>query len=94
MGILMLAILSFSALPTMNAMNGVKNLLSILINGVAIVPFLIAGIINWPIALLMAVFAMGGGYFGARFFRRTPSNVTRVIVLAIGAGMSAYFFVR
>lgn len=65
MGIMMLAILTFSALPNMNAMNGVKNLLSIVINGIAIVPFLIAGIIVWPIALLMAVFSMAGGYFGA-----------------------------
>jgi uncharacterized membrane protein YfcA len=94
MGILMLAILSFSGLPTMNAMNGVKNLLSIIINGVAIVPFVIAGIINWPVALIMAVFAMIGGYAGARFFRRVPSHITRLIVLGIGAGMSAYFFVR
>ncbi len=94
MGILMLAILSFSGLPDMNAMNGVKNLLSIVINGVAVVPFLIAGIINWPIALLMAVFAMIGGYFGAHFFRRLPSGVTRAIVLGIAAGMTAYFFAR
>ena len=94
MGILMLAILSFSGLPDMNAMNGVKNLLSIAINGVAVVPFLIAGVIVWPIALLMAVFAMIGGYAGARFFRRVPSNVSRIVVLIIGAGMSAYFFVR
>jgi uncharacterized membrane protein YfcA len=90
----MLAILSFSGLPTMNAMNGVKNVLSIVINGIAIVPFIIAGVINWPIALLMAVFTMAGGYFGARFFRRVPSHITRNIVLAIGAGMSAYFFAR
>ncbi|HET9096472.1 MAG TPA: sulfite exporter TauE/SafE family protein [Candidatus Baltobacteraceae bacterium] len=94
MGIMMLAILTFSALPTMNAMNGVKNLLSIMINGIAVVPFLIAGVINWPIALFMAVFSMAGGYFGARFFRRVPSHITRMIVLGIGAGMSAYFFVR
>ena len=94
MGILMLAILSFSALPTMNAMNGVKNLLSLLITGVAVIPFLIAGIIVWPVALLMAVFAMLGGYAGAHLFRRVPSHITRIIVLAIGAGMSAYFFVR
>lgn len=92
--ILMLAILSFSALPTMNAMNGVKNMLSVLISGVAVVPFLIAGVIVWPIALLMAVFAMLGGYFGARLFRRVPSHITRIIVLGIGAAMSAYFFVR
>jgi uncharacterized membrane protein YfcA len=93
-GILMLAILSFSALPNMNAMNGVKNLLSIVINGVAVLPFLIAGVINWPIALLMAVFSMTGGYAGARVFRRVPSRISRTIVLAIGAGMSAYFFVK
>jgi hypothetical protein len=94
MGILMLAILSFSGLPTMNAMNGVKNLLSIVINGVAVIPFLIAGVINWPVALYMAVFAMIGGYAGARFFRRIPSKITRLIVLAIGTGMSAYFFAK
>lgn len=94
MGIMMLAILTFSALPTMNAMNGVKNLLSIMINGIAVVPFFIAGVINWPIALVMAVFSMAGGYFGARFFRRVPSHITRIIVLGIGAGMSTYFFVR
>jgi hypothetical protein len=94
MGIMMLAILTFSALPTMNAMNGVKNLLSIVINGIAVVPFVIAGVIDWPVALVMAIFSMAGGYFGARFFRRVPSNVTRWLVLAIGAGMSAYFFAR
>jgi uncharacterized protein len=90
----MLAILAFSGLPTMNAANAVKNVLSIIINGVAVVPFALAGVINWRIALLMAVFAMVGGYFGARFFRTVPSHITRLVVLCIGAGMSAYFFIR
>jgi hypothetical protein len=94
MGILMLAILAFSPLPNLNAMNGVKNVLSIVINGVAVVPFVLAGAINWPSALLMAVFAMAGGYLGARFFRHVPSQITRLIVICIGVGMTAYFFVR
>jgi uncharacterized membrane protein YfcA len=94
MGMLMLAILSFSGLPTLNAMNGVKNLLSIVINGVAVIPFLIAGIINWPIALLMALFAMAGGYAGAKVFRRVPSRYTRATVLLIACSMTAYFFVK
>ncbi len=92
-GILMLAILSFSGLPNLNAMNGVKNMLSVTINGVAVVPFLIARVIDWRIALLMAVFTMAGGYGGARIFRRIPSNATRGIVLSIAIGMTAYFFV-
>lgn len=93
-GILMLAILSFSGLPNLNVMNGLKTVLSVVINGVALVPFIIAGIIVWQIALLMAVFTMIGGYFGARFFRRVPSPVTRIVVLCIGAAMTAYFFIR
>jgi len=94
MGILMLAVLSFSGLPNMNAANGLKNVLSVIINGTAIIPFVIAGIIVWKIALLMAVFTMIGGYAGSRFFRRVPSSVTRIIVLCIGVAMSAYFFVK
>jgi uncharacterized membrane protein YfcA len=94
LGILMLAILSFSGLPNMNAMNGVKNVLSIVINGVAVIPFVIAGAIVWPVALLMAVFAMIGGYAGARFFRLLPSKITRAVVLTIALGMTTYFFVR
>jgi len=93
-GILMLAILSFSGLPNMNAMNGIKNVLSVIINGVATVPFVIAGIVSWPVAITMAIFAVAGGYGGSRFFRRVPSGVTRVIVLAIACAMTAYFFVR
>ena len=94
MGILMLAVLSFSGLPNLNAANGLKNVLSIVINGTAIVPFVLAGIIVWKVALLMAVFTMIGGYGGSRFFRRVPSAITRVVVLCIGVAMSAYFFVR
>jgi hypothetical protein len=93
-GILMLAILSFSGLPNMNAMNGIKNMLSAVINGVALVPFVIAGIVAWPIALVMAVFAVAGGYAGSRFFRLVPSPITRRIVLAIGACMTTWFFYK
>ncbi|MGZ3509538.1 MAG: sulfite exporter TauE/SafE family protein [Vulcanimicrobiaceae bacterium] len=94
MGILMLAILGFSALPNMNAMNAVKNVLSVVINGVALIPFVFARIIDWPQALLMAVFAVLGGYVGSRLFRLVPSNVTRMIVIAIGVSMTAYFFAK
>lgn len=93
-GILMLAILAFSGLPNLNAMNGVKNALSVVINGVALIPFILARIIDWPIALLMALFALLGGYFGSRFFRLVPSQITRATVIAVGSAMTAYFFLH
>lgn len=93
-GILMLAILAFSGLPNLNAMNGIKNALSIVINGVALVPFIVAGIVNWPIAVLMAIFALVGGYTGSRLFRLVPSLITRGVVIAIGIAMTSYFFLH
>jgi uncharacterized membrane protein YfcA len=35
-----------------------------------------------------------GGYFGARFSLRLPRTWVRWFVIAVGAGMTTYFFVR
>lgn len=94
MGILMLAILAFSGLPSFNAQNAIKNVLAATINGVALVPFLIARIVDWRFAVPMALIALLGGYFGARVFRRVPQPLARVIVVAIGAAVTIVFFVR
>lgn len=94
MGIVMLAVLAFSGLPNLNAQNAVKNVLTMTINGVALIPFLIARIIDWRFAVPMAAIALLGGYFGARFFRRMPQAFSRAVVIAIGVTMTVVFFVR
>lgn len=94
MGILMLAVLSFSGLPSFNAANGIKNLLSVAINGVALVPFVLAKIVDWRFAIPMALVALVGGYAGAKFFRRVPPFVARTIVIAIGVTMTVVFLIR
>lgn len=94
MGILMLAVLAFSGLPSFNAQNAVKNVLSVAINGVALLPFVIARIVDWRFAIPMALIALCGGYFGARFFRRVPQPISRALVVVIGVVMTTVFFVR
>jgi uncharacterized protein len=94
MGIVMLALRAFSGLPNLNAQNGVKNVLTMTINGVALIPFLAARIIDWRFALPMALIALLGGYFGARFFRRMPPAFSRGVVIAIGSAMTVVFFVK
>ena len=94
MGILMLAVLAFSGLPSFNAQNAVKNVLAVAINGVALVPFVIARIVDWRLALPMAALALAGGYFGARLFRRVPQPISRAVVIAIGTAMTVAFFIR
>ena len=93
-GILMLALLAFSGLPSFNATNGMKNVLSVAINGFSLLPFLIARVIDWHYAIPMAVVALVGGYVGAHLFRRVPPIYGRVCVIAIGALMTALFFLR
>jgi uncharacterized protein len=93
-GILMLALLAFSGLPSFNATNGMKNLLSLAINGFAIVPFAIARVIDWRFAIPMAIIALLGGYVGGHFFRRVPASYGRWTVITIGAVMTILFFVR
>jgi len=94
MGILMLAVLAFSGLPSFNAQNGIKNVLSAVINGVALIPFVIARVVDWRFAIPMAAIALLGGYFGARFFRRVPQRVARALVVVIGSAMTIVFFAR
>ncbi len=94
MGIMMLAVLAYSGLPSFNAQNAIKNVLAVSINGVALIPFVIARVVDWRFALPMAVIALAGGYLGARFFRRLPQPLARGIVVAIGAVMTIVFFVR
>lgn len=93
-GFLMLAILAFSGLPSFNAMNAMKNVLAAAINGIALVPFVLAHVIQWPQAVLMALGAVLGGYVGSRIGRRLPQGAMRVAVIALGAAMSLYFFLR
>lgn len=93
-GILILAVLAFSGLPNFNAQNAIKNALTVSINGVAVIPFILARIIDWRFAIPMAAVALLGGYFGARFFRRVPQHISRAVVVAIGATMTLVFFIK
>lgn len=93
-GILMLTALGFMGVGDIHRMNGVKTLLAAVINGVSVVVFVAGGMVNWSYALVMAVSAIVGGYAGARVARRLPAVYVRWAVIAIGFGLSAYYFVN
>jgi uncharacterized protein len=93
-GILLLALLALMGMENIHAMNGMKSLLVSIVNGVALVTFIWARVIVWPQALLMLVAAMLGGYAGAHYARKMNQQQIRWLVIVVGFGMSAYFFVR
>ena len=88
-GILMLAALSFLGLTDIHEMNGVKNTLALLINGVASAYFAFSGRVIWSDALLMAIGASAGGYGGAGLARALGRTFVRRAVVVIGVAMAA-----
>jgi len=59
-----------------------------------VVVFVRDGLVDWRYALPMAAAAILGGYAGARVARRLPASYVRYAVIAIGFGLSAYYFIR
>ena len=94
MGIVILAMLTAFGMADIHQMNALKTVLSSATNGVAVIVFIISHAVYWPQALVMIVGAALGGYFGAHYSLRLPPSYVRWFVIAVGSGMTAYFFVR
>jgi uncharacterized membrane protein YfcA len=91
-GILMLALLGFLGLRDIHAMNGLKVFFNLCINSVAAVYFIARGAVDWPVALVLAVGAIAGGYGGARLARRIGQKKARAAVIVIGLLVTAVLF--
>ena len=87
-GILMLAALGLIGLTDMHQMNGLKNLMALVVNGIAAVYFIFSGAVLWVDVLRMAPASVVGGYFGARLARRLGQRFVRVFVVTIGLVMT------
>ena len=94
MGIMMLAAFSVAGMTDIHEMNGIKALLSVGINGVALVEFVAGGAITWAPGLVMVAGGIAGGYSGAMVARRIEARLVRIIVSVIAWVMTIYFFMR
>jgi len=99
-GILMLAALGLLGLSDIHQMNGLKNFLSLSINGMAILAFLAyelafhPGNIAWLTALMMAAGAVTGGLFGSHMAHRVGRQMVRRVVICIGFILTGWYFYK
>ncbi len=91
-GILNLAMLAALGMTDIHAMNALKVVLGAIINGIAVVTFVIAGAVAWKQGGVMIAGALFGGYFGAHYAQKLPAAWIRTFVIVVGIGMTAYFF--
>lgn len=83
-GVLVIGLLGTFLDETLQRVNGAKNVLVAVVNGVAAIIYLFFAHIDWLVVLLIAVGSAVGGAVGARFGRRLPPLALRIFVVLIG----------
>jgi uncharacterized membrane protein YfcA len=84
MGIIMIALLTIFIPDEVQRLNGLKNVLAALINGVAAILFICVAPVQWSVALLIAAGSIIGGQLGSRVGRRLPAPALRLTIIAVG----------
>ena len=93
-GILMLATLGFVGMHDIYEMNTLKTILGSLLNLVATVWFIWAGLVDWPRAAVMTVGAVAGYFVGSHYSQRISQARVRQIITAIGFIISGVTFYK
>ncbi|MFI5707727.1 sulfite exporter TauE/SafE family protein [Kribbella sp. NPDC051620] len=83
-GVLLMAILGIGMDANLQRMNGLKNVLATVVNGVAAILFIIVADVDWLAAALIAVGSTIGGFVGARYGRKLPPTGLRALIVVIG----------
>jgi uncharacterized protein len=91
-GILMISALSLLGTGDVHRVVPLKNLLTGCLRGVAVVVLVIEADIDWGYGLPMALGGLLGGYLGGVLTGRVNRSALRVVVMAIGFGLAAYYF--
>ncbi|KJY35428.1 sulfite exporter TauE/SafE family protein [Streptomyces sp. NRRL S-495] len=83
-GVLLLALMGMMLQEDLQRINGVKNALAMIVNGVAALFFLFTSTVNWTAAGLIAAGSLIGGMVGAKVGRRLPPQALRAVIVVVG----------
>jgi hypothetical protein len=85
-GILLVGAMGTLLPESVQRMNAAKNLMTLLVNVVAALAYTLVAFdrISWPVAGLIAVGSLIGGWLGAHYGRRLSPNVLRSAIVVVG----------
>jgi uncharacterized membrane protein YfcA len=83
-GVILLALLGVFISDHLQRLNGVKNVLATIANGVAAIVFVFTANVVWEVSALIAVGSIVGGQVGAHVGRRLPQAWLRALIVVIG----------
>ena len=94
MGVLILVLYTVAAKMDVHQASGLRILCGTLTNTVAIVIFIVRGIIEWRVAIPMTLLAIAGGYFGAKRVKRLDAAKARRAILAYAWTITLWLLIR
>ncbi len=94
LSVIILAVLGISVDDNLTRLNAIKQAISFSANFAAAVFFAFSGLVDWPVALVMAVGALMGGALGGRLASRVKPSTLRWIVVTLGVVVGVYYLVK
>jgi uncharacterized protein len=92
-GVILMGVLGIGIADSLQRLNGLKNVLAGLVNGVAGLVFAVVAHVDWRVVLLIAAGSVVGGQLGATVGRRLPPLALRVVIVVVGLVALAAFLV-
>jgi len=92
LGIIILSYLALAGFTDINAMNGLKLLVSSAVSLVAIGLFIYDGVIAWNEGIIVLLGTLAGGYIAARVSRQLSQAYVRIFVILASSSITIYFF--
>jgi uncharacterized membrane protein YfcA len=93
-GVILMGVLGIGIADTLQRLNGVKNVLAGLVNGIAGLIFLFVAHVDWTVVALIAAGSVVGGQLGATVGRRLPPAVLRVVIVIVGLAALTTFLLK
>jgi uncharacterized membrane protein YfcA len=93
-GFVMLGMMTLLGMRELHVMNALRITLAAVINLVAVLTFIVSGAVFWGQCLVMMAGALSGGWFGAQYAQKADPKKVRWFIIALGLGLSAYFFIK
>ena len=91
-GVILIALLAIFFDDQLQRLNALKNVLAALVNGVGSLLFAIFAAVAWLPAALLAAGSVLGGQIGARYGRRLPPELLRLVIVVVGIAVSVKLF--
>jgi hypothetical protein len=93
-GVILMGLLGIGIADSLQRLNGLKNVLAGLVNGVAGLIFVVVADVDWTVVALIAAGSIVGGQLGATLGRRLSPVVLRVVIVVVGVVALASFLLN